>query len=75
MTKLAVIEGKTVGEAALEEAYQGCRERAAECNGVIILMQKKGGGLVWDAPANMELRDLVFMASGFLHALNKMGHG
>lgn len=70
-----VMEGKTTGAAALEECLERAAPRAEECNNVLILMQKKEGGLIWAAPDNMELRDLIFMVTSFAYKLSTMAAG
>lgn len=34
--------------------------RIDECDGVVVLMQKKEGGIFWLAPDNMHLQTLIF---------------
>jgi hypothetical protein len=45
-------------------------ELQEECDGVVILMQKKAGGLEWFAPDGMELQTLVYI---LWKALNVFG--
>jgi hypothetical protein len=45
-------------------------ERIEECDSILILMQKKQGGMVWFAPDNGRIETASFMATSFLHWLH-----
>jgi hypothetical protein len=44
---------------AFDRALDHLKEN--ECDGVVIIMQKKAGGLSWFAPDNMELQTMICM--------------
>lgn len=44
-----------------------------ECDGIVILMQKKKGGLLWFAPNSMEFQAIVFYLWSALTAFGMMG--
>lgn len=44
----------------MREIFEKASARCGECDGVVILMQKKSGGLLWFAPDSMKLETLVF---------------
>lgn len=57
MANLTVISG---GE-TLEQTLERAREKMGECDSVVILMQKKKGGILWFAPDSMRLESLIFL--------------
>jgi hypothetical protein len=58
MSKLIMFEG-TRGE-DMRVAFEDAMKRMDECDGVVILMQKKAGGFLWFAPAMMKLETMIF---------------
>jgi len=45
-------------------------ERIDECDSILIIMQKKEGGMLWFAPDAGRIETASFMATGFLHWLH-----
>lgn len=44
----------------IREMFERAMESIDECDGVVILMQKKEGGVRWHAPDNMTLQTMIF---------------
>jgi hypothetical protein len=70
---LIVLEGKK-GE-DLKQTIQAAMDQADECDGVLVLMQKRGGGLLWFAPDNMTVQTLAFYAQSFLFHIHAIMTG
>jgi hypothetical protein len=58
MAEVIAIESK--GE-NLKDVLASALERADECDHIVILMQKKKGGILWLAPDSMRLETMVFL--------------
>ena len=69
MSKLVMFEG-TRGE-DMRVTLEDAMKRAEDCDGVIIIMQKKTGGLLWFAPDRMRLETMIFYLWSLLSHLGK----
>jgi hypothetical protein len=47
-------------------------ELVEECDNILIIMQKKQGGMQWFAPDSARIETASFMALGFLHYLHSL---
>ena len=51
----------------LKAVLDKAASQVGECDSVLVLMQKKSGGLIWEAPPEMDFATLVWVAMGFVH--------
>jgi hypothetical protein len=56
--------------AELQEVIERAEQRLHECDTILIIMQKKEGGLIWYAPDAGRIETASFLATGFLHWLH-----
>lgn len=56
-------------QAAMRAELEKAIARLPECSDVLILMQKKEGGLFYLGPDSMMFERMVFMATSFLHGI------
>ena len=69
MAELIAMRGKSDDiQGVLEEA----KERAGECDSVVVLMQKKQGGIMWFAPNSMRFESLIFLLWSALTAFGNL---
>jgi len=64
LTPISVIRDETL-KAVLNKAAL----RIGECDSVLVLMQKKTGGVIWEAPPELDFATLLWIAQGFVHWL------
>lgn len=69
MADLVAIESKG---GSLKDPLNSALERVDECDQVVVLMQKKNGGILWLAPDSMRLETLVFLLWTALANFGKM---
>lgn len=63
--ELTTISGSR--DETLKAVLDKAAERIGECDSVLVLMQKKGGGLIWEAPSELDLATILYMAQSFVH--------
>ena len=54
----------------IEDAFKRAKEKSAECDSILILMQRKEGGLLYEALPSMRLETLSYLATSFLHGFH-----
>ena len=69
MSNLVAFEG-TRGD-DMKDAFERAMARMDECDGVVILMQKKKSGILWFAPDSMEFATLIYYLWTALNALGR----
>jgi hypothetical protein len=70
---LHVIEGGR-GE-TIREVLERALEHVDEFDGVVVLLQRKKGGVIWDAPGSMRLETMVFFLWSVLSQFGLMATG
>jgi len=50
----------------LKAVLDKAAEHIGECDSVLVLMQKKSGGIVWEGPPEAEAQTMIFVALGFV---------
>ena len=68
---LTVITGGRQGD--MRDAFDRALEHLDDCDGMIIVMQKKDGGLMWFGPAMGTLERTVWMLWSMMCHLGRMG--
>ena len=69
------IELKTSNERIAEEideVLRLARDKSSDCDSILVIMQRKRGGLLWLSNDSTRLETMCFMASSFLHRLHEM---
>lgn len=56
--------------AEIEDAFKRAREKAPDCDCILILMQRREGGLVWEAMPSMRAETVNYLATSFLHGFH-----
>jgi hypothetical protein len=69
MSNLVAIEG-TRGE-DMKQVFERAMENMDDCDGVVILMQKKEGGIRWFAPDSMTLSVMIYYLWAALNTLGR----
>jgi hypothetical protein len=57
--------------AEIDEVLKQAKEKSAECDSIVVLMQRENGGVVYVANDSMRLETLSFVASSFLYDLHR----
>lgn len=70
---LIAMEGKRGHD--IPKVLADALERSSECDGIVIFMQRKSGGLLWFAPDDMKLETLVFYCYTALQMFANMALG
>jgi hypothetical protein len=65
MTELSTISGSR--DETLRAVLDRARDRVGECDKVVVLMEKKSGGIFWEAPPEMTLANIVWLAMALVH--------
>lgn len=73
MRGLIAMEGARGAD--IRKVFEKAMERMDECDGVVILMQKKEAGVLWFAPDNMHLQTLIFYCCQALTMFGLMSAG
>jgi hypothetical protein len=73
MSSLVAIEG-TRG-AGMKEVFEQAMSQMDECDGVVILMQRKDSGVRWFAPDKMRLETMIFYLWSVLSQFGLMAAG
>lgn len=63
---------RNYNEEEIKDVFARALAESPNCDGVVILMQKKEGGLKWYAPDRMKLETLVFYLWSALSAFGRM---
>jgi hypothetical protein len=50
----------------LKAVLDKAAERIGECDSVLVLMQKKSGGIIWEGPPEMQVQAMIYIAFGFV---------
>lgn len=59
----------------IREVFERAMENIDDCDGVVILMQRKGGGVNWHAPDSMTLQTMIFYLWSVLSQFGLMAAG
>jgi hypothetical protein len=70
---LVSIEGNRGAD--MREVLENALARIDDCDGVVVLMQKKQGGVSWFAPDNMTLQTMIFYLWSVLSQFGLMAAG
>jgi hypothetical protein len=70
---LIAFEGNRSGD--MRKALQDALECIDECDGVVVLMQRKSGGVRWFAPDNMQLQTMIFLCHMAVQMLTNIALG
>jgi hypothetical protein len=70
---LVAMEGRSAADVrkSLEEALG----RSCDCDNVVVIMQKKEGGLLWFSPGTRTLQETSFLVQSFAFHLMCMAAG
>ena len=56
-----------------DETLKAVLDKAAgkigDCDSVVVMMQLKSGGIRWEAPPEMQVQTMIFIAMGFVLGL------
>lgn len=48
--------------------FERAKDRSDKCDFVLVLMQHKEGGIVWESMPSMRVETVIFIATTFLHS-------
>jgi hypothetical protein len=65
--ELTTISGSR--DETLKAVLDKAAERVGECDSVLVLMQKKTGGVIWEAHPELDYATMLWIAQGFVHWL------
>jgi hypothetical protein len=70
--KLATIPKPDTSTERLRKTFDDALARLEDCDEMVVLMQKKKGGILWFAPAGSKIETAVWMASSFIHEVHNI---
>lgn len=69
MHSFPVIEGARGAD--MRQVFEDAQKCVDECDGVVILMERRSGGILWFAPNRMTLATLIYYLWAALNSLGK----
>ena len=67
--KPELITTAAASQAEAKKTLQTLIDRVDECDSFVVILQKKQGGLLWDAPATQRVETTVFLLECLKHDL------
>ena len=55
----------------IAEAFDRAKKQSIDCDSILILMQRKEGGLIYEAIPSMRLETISYLATSFLHGFHQ----
>ncbi len=56
----------------MADALKRAQDDAPDCDAILILMQRKDGGIIYKAMPSMRIETMSYLATGFLHGFHGM---